>query len=248
MMCARCVSAVRTEMKSILAISWFVCPSARSRSTSRSRSESGSASARRLLGLGGDDPRAERRVDVAPAAGDLAHRGDDLGVGRLLEDVAARARRERLADVARVVLHREDEHLRVRRLLEHVGGRLDPALSGMTTSIRTTSGLAMARLEDRLAASPASPTDLEVASASRSRRRPVRTTAWSSTIRTRIVTRRHLDDDRRSRLSDDSIWSVPSTSATRSRMPTRPSPPPSSLRREAAAVVLDHRATDARLA
>ena len=47
MMCARCVSAVRTEMKSIFAISWFVCPSASRRSTSRSRSESGSSSARR---------------------------------------------------------------------------------------------------------------------------------------------------------------------------------------------------------
>ena len=65
------------------------------------------------LGLGCDQARAERRVDVAAAAGDLAHRRDELGVGRLLQHVAGRAGSERLAHVARVVLHREDEHLRV---------------------------------------------------------------------------------------------------------------------------------------
>ena len=45
---------------------------------------------RALLGLGRDQPRAERRMDVAAAVRDLAHRVDDLGVGGLLEDVAAR--------------------------------------------------------------------------------------------------------------------------------------------------------------
>ena len=85
--------------------------------------------ARPRLGLGGDEPRAERRVDVAPAGGDLAHGRDDLGVRRLLQDVARRAGGERLAHVARVVLHREDEHLRVGRLLEHERHALDPALA-----------------------------------------------------------------------------------------------------------------------
>ena len=142
MMCARCVSAVRTEMKSCFAISWFVWPRASRRSTSRSRSESGSASARlRRLGVGGDQPRAELGVDVAAAAGDLADRRDDLGVRRLLEHVAARAGRERLADVARVVLHREHEHLRVGLLVQQLSGSASsPLCSGMTTSSRITSG------------------------------------------------------------------------------------------------------------
>ena len=62
MMCARCVSAVRTEMKSIFAISWFVCPSASRRMTSRSRSESGSASSRAFAS-------ASAAISRAPSAG-----------------------------------------------------------------------------------------------------------------------------------------------------------------------------------
>ena len=110
MMCARCVSAVRTEMKSIFAISWFVCPSASSRSTSRSRSESGSASAapaaprrRRPTKLGAESRDGRSGSPAATARTRL----DDLGVGGLLQHVAARTGVERLADVARVVLHRE---------------------------------------------------------------------------------------------------------------------------------------------
>ena len=61
MMCARWVSAVRTEMKSCFAISWFVWPSASSRSTSRSRSESGSSSASRAASASAGD-RAARRA------------------------------------------------------------------------------------------------------------------------------------------------------------------------------------------
>ena len=59
----------------------------------------------RRLGVGGHQPSAELGIDVAAAARDLANRGHDLVVGRLLEDVAAGARRERLAHVARLVLH-----------------------------------------------------------------------------------------------------------------------------------------------
>ena len=44
------------------------------------------------IGLGSDEPRAERRMDVTAAVRNLAHRIHHLGVGRLLEDVAARAR------------------------------------------------------------------------------------------------------------------------------------------------------------
>ena len=46
-----------------------------------------------LLRVGGDHPRAERRMHVAPAGGDVADGGDDVGVDGLLEDVAGRARR-----------------------------------------------------------------------------------------------------------------------------------------------------------
>ena len=148
MMCARCVSAVRTEMNSIFAISWFVWPSASRRITSRSRSESGSAVLARLrVGLGGDEPGAERGVDVPPAGRDLAHGRDDLGVRRLLQHVAGRAGGEGLAHVARVVLHREDEHLRVGRLLEHERHALDPALAGHDDVHQDHVRLLLARLE-----------------------------------------------------------------------------------------------------
>ena len=105
-----------------------------------------------LLGLGRDEPRTQRRMDVAAAAGDLPDRGDELGVGRLLQHVAARAGRERLADVARIVLHREHQHLRPRaRLQQRRASPRCPLPPGMTTSISTTSGFARARLEDRVA-------------------------------------------------------------------------------------------------
>ena len=66
-------------------------------------------------------------VDVVAALRDLADRGEELVVGRLLEHVALRADRERVPDVARVVLHREREDVRVRRRLEDLGDRVDPA-------------------------------------------------------------------------------------------------------------------------
>jgi hypothetical protein len=69
-------------------------------------------------------------VDVAPAGCHLAHRLHELGVGRLLEHVIGGAGRECLADVTRVVLHREDEHLRVRRLVQQEWRRVDPRLAG----------------------------------------------------------------------------------------------------------------------
>src|SRR5581483_10626751 len=62
MMCARCVSAVRTEMYSCFAISWFVWPSASRRSTSCSRSESGFSSARRSVS-------ASAAISRAPSSG-----------------------------------------------------------------------------------------------------------------------------------------------------------------------------------
>ena len=52
-------------------------------------------------------------MHVAPAGGNLSDRRDELGVGRLLEHVAARPNLESLTDIARVVLHgsRGPEHV-----------------------------------------------------------------------------------------------------------------------------------------
>ena len=163
MMCARCVSAVRTEMKSCFAISWFVWPRASSRSTSCSRSESGFSSARRSSSASAATRRApELRVHVAAAAGDLADRGDDLGVGRLLEHVAARADGERLADVARVVLHREHEHLDALVLVQQRRHDVEAAPVGHRHVHQHQVGIDRARLEDRLARGAGLADDLDV--------------------------------------------------------------------------------------
>ena len=66
-------------------------------------------------------------MDVAPAGGDLADGGDELRVRGLLQQVAVRAGAERLADVARVVLHREHEDPRLRRSLQDLRRCVEPA-------------------------------------------------------------------------------------------------------------------------
>ena len=110
MMCARCVSAVRTEMKSICAISWFVWPSASSR-------EHLPLAIRERILLGGLlAPRRRRRPCARRAPGGRSSlraatsrtADDQLGVRRLLQHVAAGSGCESLAHVAGIVLHRED--------------------------------------------------------------------------------------------------------------------------------------------
>ena len=64
-------------------------------------------------------------MHVAPTSCDLSHRLDELRVGRLLEHVAARACGERLANVRRIVLHREHQHPSLRRL-DDLGAGLEP--------------------------------------------------------------------------------------------------------------------------
>src|SRR5262245_1999005 len=61
-----------------------------------------------------------------------------------------------------------------------------PSSSGMTRSIRTTSGCSSAARASPSAPSPASPAISIPSCRSRKLRKPSRTTAWSSTIRTRI--------------------------------------------------------------
>ena len=92
-------------------------------------------------------------------------------------------RRESLAHVARVVLHREHQDLRLRGSSAGAREHLDPA-SGRA-SRRPAGRRPVSRSSPRrcaLGASPASPTVSMSSSASSSRRSPARTTAWSSTI------------------------------------------------------------------
>ena len=181
-------------------------------------------------------------MDVALAGCDGPHRADDLRVGRLLEHVAARPGLERLAHVAGVVLHRQHEHLRLGTACSSAGMPSIPLLPGMTTSMRTTSGLCLDRLEDAPAPrSRASPTISMSASASSTRRRPLRTTAWSSTTSTRMVigsgTSATIVVPRRTR---DSIRDRPPTSATARACRRGRARPLRAARVEAPPVVLDH--------
>jgi hypothetical protein len=128
-------------MKSVFAISWFVCPSASRRSTSRSRSESG----RR-------DPRPERRVDIAPACRNFANGLHELVVSCLLQDVAACPCGERLPNVSRVILHREHQNLDRGRLFEQIRSGLDAALPSAEANVHDNDvRLGGAELEDCLA-------------------------------------------------------------------------------------------------
>ena len=180
-MCARCDSTVRTLRKSCCAISLFVCPSAISRRTSISRSLS--VAARPASLRLGREPRAELRMQIGAPARQRPHRLDQLGVGRLLQHVAERARPHRLARESGVVLHREHDDLGLRELLPQARYRL------RGSSRRACSGRAPAPPGDGRArsgaptsTSPASATTSKPSSESSSMRSPLRTTAWSSAI------------------------------------------------------------------
>ncbi len=199
MMCARCVSAVRTEMYSCFAISWFVWPSARSRSTSRSRSESGSSAARRASS-------ASAAIRRAPSSGwtyrpprrDLADRRHHLRVRGLLQDVTARAGGERRRTYCGSSCIDRTSTFALGCSCRSVGSASSPLSSGMTTSSRITSGFSDRASKIASRALPASPTTRDRLRRRRAGCSPDRTTAWSSTISTRIVMCRHLDDERRS--------------------------------------------------
>jgi hypothetical protein len=60
--------------------------------------------------------RFERRIDDCLAAADALDGGDEVEIDRALEDVAASARRERLADERFFRMHAEHQHRRVWRL------------------------------------------------------------------------------------------------------------------------------------
>ena len=81
-------------------------------------------------GLGRGETRAEERVEIPAPVGDDVDRLDELRAGRILEDVAARARGECTTHVHGVLLHREHERLRRGSGAKDVGQRVDPASPG----------------------------------------------------------------------------------------------------------------------
>jgi hypothetical protein len=98
-----------------------------------------------------DEACTELRVHIAPTGRDLTDRGDNLGVGSLFQDVAARARSECLLDVLGIVLHREDEHLRLRMLVQERRKNVEAALVWHDDVEQDHVGSRRTRLEDRIA-------------------------------------------------------------------------------------------------
>src|SRR5262245_10164336 len=67
----------------------------------------------------------ERRIDDRLAGGDALDGGDEVEIDRALEDVAARSRRERLADEGFLRMHAEHQHRRVWRLGQDLTHRFE---------------------------------------------------------------------------------------------------------------------------
>ena len=121
-------------------------------------------------------------------SGDGAHRVDQVGVGRALQHVAGGARLEALEEVALVVVHREQQHARVRARAR--GSRAPPgARSCAASTRRAPRRRGGAAWVDSSAATPSSASATTSMSGWRSisMRRPERTMPWSSAIRTRIT-------------------------------------------------------------
>ena len=81
---------------------------------------------RRLRRRGGEH-RAQARIEVRAALGHPPHGVDELVVGGLLEHVAGRARTQRPPRELRVLLHGEDDDVRVGRDLLHAGDGVERA-------------------------------------------------------------------------------------------------------------------------
>ena len=107
------------------------------------------------------EPGAERRMHVAPTRSDLAHRLHDLGVGRLLQHVAARAGGERLANVRRIVLHREHQHASL-GCIDHLGAGFETRAPRHDDVEEHDIGLLEARCEDTAVAVARLPDHLDV--------------------------------------------------------------------------------------
>ena len=197
----------------------------------------------RRLGVGRHQPRTEFGVHVPAAARDLANRRHDLGVRCLLQDVAAGARRKGLADIARLVLHREDEHLSIRVLVLELRERLQAGLVRHDDVEQDHVGLQGPGLEDGVAGIAGLAHRLEVV-------RRLEQQPQAAAHHRVVVDDEHPDAHETGTSATtvvpapgrDSISSLPSISASRSRMPRRPTPSSGTVALvEPGSVVLDHR-------
>ena len=190
-MLATWVLIVCSLTTSSAAISALESPRATSRSTSSSRGVSSSSAA------GGSGARARRanssisrRVTVGAkqraAGGDDADRGDQLLLGRVLEQEAARAGAQRLVDVLVEVEGGEHEHARpagAARCAASPRRRRARHPDVHEHDVRAT----LARAGDRLRPVARLADDLDVGLGARIMRKPARTSPWSSASRTRII-------------------------------------------------------------
>ncbi len=152
MMCARWVSAVRTEMKSLLRDLLVRVPEREQpQDLTLAVRERVLVGALLGVGVGREQSRAELGAHVAAALRHLTDGRDYLGVGGLLEHVPGRPGGERLANVARVVLHGEQEHLHVGALVDESRQSLEPGLVRHHDIHQHHVRLERAGLEDRLA-------------------------------------------------------------------------------------------------
>ena len=155
MMCARCVSAVRTEMNSLLC-DLLVCVAGGEQpqhlGLPRGERIGGGVPGRFQVGvrLAAHQPGAEQRVQVLASRRDRAHGGQELLVCGFLQQVAARALLERLAHVGGVVVHREDENRRLRSGPLDLGRDLETAAARHGDVKQDHVGFIQARLPHRL--------------------------------------------------------------------------------------------------
>ena len=233
----RGVFTVASVTTSRAAISAFDRPCATSTSTSRSRgvsSASAAAGGRSGSRRAAKSSISRRVIDGASSASPAAHdadRRDELLGRRVLEQEAARAGSQRGVDVLVEVERGQDQHARsaAGRECSRAGG-LDAVHAGhadvhqhdVGRGARATVGPPRRRRRPRRP--PRCPAGPRGPSGSR-----LRTSSWSSTITTRMLMpatstgqpRRHPKAAaRRAR----PVSSSPPSSATRSRMPTRPWP------------------------
>src|SRR5579864_4584557 len=164
-------------------------------------------------------------MDVPAAGRDLANRVHDLRVGRLLQDVAARAVGKCLAYVLRVVLHRQDEHLHVGMLVYELRQCVEAAPLRHDDVEKDHVRLQRAGLEDRVAAVPRLADRLEIVLRLEHEPQPL---PHHGVVVDDENARGHRHGTSATTVvplpSVDSTSSFPSSNARRSRMPSSPMP------------------------
>ncbi len=226
------------------AASRLLSPSATARRTSSSRSVSGSSErlrARLVREVGqlahpGQDLGGDRGLQHGLAAGRGQHGLDEPGRGGVLEQVADGAGAQGREDLVVAVEGRQDEHPHVGMFDAQPLRRRDAVEDGHPQvhehDVGSQRGDQLQRLRRRpprrSTTSTSSRTSRSVVSASRNR-------VWSSTTSTRTgPIGAHPGTSTRTATpvpGVDSTVREPPRRSTRSRMPTRPNPPPSCARR-----------------